>query len=403
MLRRGCRRIRADLHHRRQLGGSHVSLAALLLSPATPSDADKRRKPGERGPSGSGVYPALAKLGISDRATPALREAVAHQFAASNSADATRVALERQGILIDHKAALRYAYSFANAALEARTHAFATGGPSPDVADVAGMRIVVSLDGGRVRLKEVAENRDVQDRTYDAQWREPKILTIYKIDQHGRRDRKVKAVIDGTLGTADDVAALLIGHLRLVGAQNAEHVRFTADGGSWIWNRTDEIRKAVGIPRERWSEQLDLYHAVEYLGRLIKPLSPDRIDRGTWLAEAKLNLLTGDLDELLVAIRSLPKHDDLKVDAALAYFEKHRERLDLMFSRPDGQPMGSGAVESAVRRVINLRLKGNGIFWLREHAECVIHLRAHLLAGRWSELVKRTLNRPAWMPRSRTA
>ena len=33
-----------------------------------------------------------------------------------------------------------------------------------------------------------------------------------------------------------------------------------------------------------------------------------------------------------------------------------------------GLPLGSGAVESAIRRVINLRLKGNGMFWTVENA-----------------------------------
>ena len=46
-------------------------------------------------------------------------------------------------------------------------------------------------------------------------------------------------------------------------------------------------------------------------------------------------------------------------------------------------PCGSGAVESAIRRVINLRLKGPGLFWRRETAETFLFLRAQLLSGRW--------------------
>jgi hypothetical protein len=34
-------------------------------------------------------------------------------------------------------------------------------------------------------------------------------------------------------------------------------------------------------------------------------------------------------------------------------------------------------MESAVRRVINLRLKGPGIFWHEEHAEQMLLLRAY--------------------------
>ena len=53
-------------------------------------------------------------------------------------------------------------------------------------------------------------------------------------------------------------------------------------------------------------------------------------------------------------------------------------------------PLGSGAVESAIRRVINLRLKGNGIYWREENAEAMLVLRAAALTGRWQETMERT-------------
>ena len=46
-------------------------------------------------------------------------------------------------------------------------------------------------------------------------------------------------------------------------------------------------------------------------------------------------------------------------------------------------PTGSGCVESAIRRVINLRLKSPGIFWKRQTAEVMLFLRSALLCGRW--------------------
>ena len=53
--------------------------------------------------------------------------------------------------------------------------------------------------------------------------------------------------------------------------------------------------------------------------------------------------------------------------------------------------MGSGAMESAVRRVINLKLKSPGKFWLLVNAEATLHLRSYLKAGHWDHLVNRTL------------
>jgi hypothetical protein len=55
--------------------------------------------------------------------------------------------------------------------------------------------------------------------------------------------------------------------------------------------------------------------------------------------------------------------------------------------------MGSGAMESTVRRVVNLRMKGPGIFWRDPSAEAILHLRAYLKARRWREIMSRVMHR----------
>ena len=47
-----------------------------------------------------------------------------------------------------------------------------------------------------------------------------------------------------------------------------------------------------------------------------------------------------------------------------------------------GLPTGSGSIESAIRRVINLRVKGTGMFWKKANAENVIFLRSLVLTGK---------------------
>ncbi len=51
-----------------------------------------------------------------------------------------------------------------------------------------------------------------------------------------------------------------------------------------------------------------------------------------------------------------------------------------------GLPIGSGAMESAVRRVVNLRLKGPAIYWEMDNAEQMLLLRSFFKAGRWEML-----------------
>ena len=40
--------------------------------------------------------------------------------------------------------------------------------------------------------------------------------------------------------------------------------------------------------------------------------------------------------------------------------------------------------------MINLRLKGNSIYWTEDNAEAVFQLRAAVVSGRWEEIVEHT-------------
>jgi len=62
-------------------------------------------------------------------------------------------------------------------------------------------------------------------------------------------------------------------------------------------------------------------------------------------------------------------------------------------------PLGSGAVESAVRRVVNQRLKACGTFWLEDSAEGMLLLRSYLKCGRFDDLIDWSLaSAAAWWP-----
>ncbi len=49
-------------------------------------------------------------------------------------------------------------------------------------------------------------------------------------------------------------------------------------------------------------------------------------------------------------------------------------------------PIGSGAIASPVRRVVNLPLTGPSMCWCRARAEAILLLRSYYTAGRWNLL-----------------
>jgi hypothetical protein len=84
--------------------------------------------------------------------------------------------------------------------------------------------------------------------------------------------------------------------------------------------------------------------------------------------------------------------DDSPTWREIAYLSRHTaaERLRSDWFRCRGVPLGSGAIESTVRRLINLRLKGTSTFWEKANAEAVIQLQAAVLSGRRDEVLDRT-------------
>jgi hypothetical protein len=96
------------------------------------------------------------------------------------------------------------------------------------------------IDGGRTRVRTVIRKQQgrgqgkKQRRRYQAEWREPKLLIIFEIDDHGRLKAKTRPWIDGTFAGPDEAMELLAFHLHRLGASRAELVVFVADGAPWV-------------------------------------------------------------------------------------------------------------------------------------------------------------------------
>lgn len=382
------------------------TLSGVVVEIRTPYASAKPRGNGgplsARGAPGSGVYPVLDELGIAGRSTPALRMHVSRNVCEANSVTSARDLLASGGLEIDHKAALRLTYMVCEVALEARLRAVETAQDNP-LGEFAGKRLVAAVDGGRVLIRRRTAGRPKNGgrKHFVTEWREPKVLTIYALGPDGKRDRSFRSVIDGTLGDADAVFNLLRYHLLRLGASAAQELTLVGDGAVWIWNRAEELRNSLGLPEDRFHEVVDYFHAVERLGELSHTQARWAEEaRLAWVADQKGHLKAGRVEDVERAVKALRYKDRDARKTALDYWSRNRARLRYATFRERALPLGSGAVESSVRRVINLRLKGASIAWTEEHAEGVLHLRAHAKSGRWAELERVVLANTGWQPTS---
>ena len=69
--------------------------------------------------------------------------------------------------------------------------------------------------------------------------------------------------------------------------------------------------------------------------------------------------------------------EDVQVWTETAYLQKHGEagRLKYPTFRAPRFAAGQRRVESNIRRVVNLRLKGNAIYWRDNNAEAMLQIR----------------------------
>ncbi len=71
----------------------------------------------------------------------------------------------------------------------------------------------------------------------------------------------------------------------------------------------------------------------------------------------------------------------------MKYLSEHAGHMDYAGLRSEKLSIGSGAVESGIRRVVNLRFKSASIAWLEEHVEPLVQLRAFFKSGRWAGFI----------------
>ena len=202
--------------------------------------------------------------------------------------------------------------------------------------------------------------------------------------------KESQATIDGTLTGPDAIAELVAMHLHRLGAAKAKSVTFVADGATWIWDRIDRIVSKAQIPATVKIHQiLDNCHASHHISRALASLGFNDQERMAHYRVYRTTMRNGKWRQVVEDLSGVAEEqpDNKEVKTEIEYLKKHGEagRLSYPHFRTLGLPLGSGAIESSIRRVINLRLKSNGTFWLESNAEIMLQLRALVVSGRWDE------------------
>ncbi|MGI8915841.1 MAG: ISKra4-like element ISKra2 family transposase [Chloroflexota bacterium] len=238
-------------------------------------------------------------------------------------------------------------------------------------------------------------------------WAEVKTLAVGTVTTVPGKDGPEVGTRDLTYFSRMTDAATFVRQARVElyqrGTQTADLVAMVCDGSVWLQAIPDTYRPdAVRI--------LDFPHAAEYLTKAAQASwGSQPLLFHTWLAAQTHTLKHETPEPVLAALRLLPTDaapDPVAAaearDEALGYLAARLEQIQYADFQRRGLPIGSGAVESACKLVVEARLKGSGMHWDPDHVSPMVALRTVLCSHRWAEAwpkIQQELRRRAYVQR----
>ncbi len=330
-------------------------------------------------------------MGILGQASPTFLSKTIQMALLCPSLETARAVLDEQGIQINVKTLRRYCRLAGEKGMEWRGLISLDGTEKLD-----GITVVIGIDGGRLRerrRKRGRRKKGLKRQGFSTEWKEPKLFTIYFLNADGEVIRKLPPLHDATMEDHNGMFALLEQYLTALPIEKAERIVFCGDGAPWIWSDTIELCKRMNLDMTKVHQVLDYTHAKQQLGKLLDYVGKKgkgKRQKGN-LDQAWRNLLwNGEIDNLKTEIERhcVGKRQISALKKWQSYFKDNENRMQYQAFETQCLPCGSGSVESAIRRVINLRLKAPGTFWTVEMAEIFLFLRSQLISGRWSIMMR---------------
>jgi len=340
----------------------------------------------------NGRHLGLSYLGLIERCSGVLCSSVAQAALLCPSFQIAKSTLQSQGVEMGTKTIQRLCMGMGDQAIDHRHQILLS-----DADSVEKRILMVCVDGGRLRERRAKRGRrpsGKKRRGYHTDWREPTQIVIQWLGADGRKCDKIAPIYDATMADTNAAFELLGRHLRQMGCAHADMVIFCADGARRYWTRFCKLADELKIKAHL--EVIDYTHAKQNLNEILDKLPKTLPEaKRKAIGEHWKNLLwQGDIAELGAEIRHHIRSKRKREQALTKfknYFHDNYRRMQYASFRHLGMPTGSGCVESAIRRVINLRLKSPGIFWKEKTAETMLFLRSALLCGRWKTMLNNLL------------
>lgn len=254
--------------------------------------------------------------------------------------------------------------------------------------EVAPQELLKNRKKGRLYI--LADGLQVNTRIKDGDgstWREMKLgLVFYDGDVITRENSSamiIKKEYVSYFGCVEEFKKMLFAAAARAGYGRIEEIVLIGDGAQWIWNMCKELfPDAVKI--------LDFYHVSENVNSYAKYLYPeDEVSRKIFVDKILNALLEDHVQEAidLVALNRVEKSPSSVINLS-NYLETNRDKITYKSFKDAGYYIGSGAIESANKMVIQQRMKQSGMRWGLNGGQYIASLRAKYESNLWNNVVE---------------
>ena len=333
------------------MGNVKVTLNLPYVVERLPKPSKKKKPPLQ------GFCPFLRWLGLEKRVTPLVWSTIAEYGTMRMSFETAQITLKDWGIDVNLRRIQSLTYSFGKAALSQRKSKIfhLRQGALEKTNILKDKRVVISADGGRSRLIEYKgrkRNPKTNRRPYKGEWKEPKLLTIYAVDEKGKKIKtgEVPITNDGTFEDSKEFLVILEMYLVELGINQAKEILFIADGSDWMWKDIPPLLKKLGCDKSKTYYLQDFYHVTEHLSSFAEAAFKQDQEKQAWFKQACSKLKKGKSEQLIKEMIAFKKDDKLNKEALekeIKHLVKLQQagRINYPLIAQKKLPLGSGASE----------------------------------------------------------
>ena len=252
----------------------------------------------------------------------------------------------------------------------------------------ANIEMNVSIRKGTLYIQ--ADGASVNTRIEDkdgSTWRENKLGIFFsESDMYKRKDKS--NIINhkefvSYIGNVETFRILVFAKAVELKYWEYENIVFISAGATWLRNMIKEL-----FPEA--TQILDKYHLIENIYGYGKFIFDNNIKKVEKFKDKIIGYCySGEYKEIE---KELKKYKHIEIPSTICnlptYLENNKDKIDYTTYEHNGWFVGSGAIESSNKTIVQQRLKQAGMRWSVDGANYIITLRCMKESDKWNETEK---------------